>query len=120
MVDVIVFGNVSARLLEHLTAVPPMYLQSPLSAPPFTTGRCDGECQGNISQSGTSGTISVGGPNSTYVNNTNCTWLISSVVEVTISFSFFDIEPGSDFVTIHHCSSPFGTRRIGKGWSFFF
>lgn len=70
------------------------------------SGRCDGECQGNISQSGTSGTFSVGGPNSTYVNNANCTWLVSSVAEITISFSFFDIEPGSDFVTINRCSSP--------------
>ncbi len=61
--------------------------------------------------SGTSfGTISDGPSN--YLDNANCTWLIASTAEITLSFTSFETEGGYDFVIISHCSTSSCTTPV--------
>ena len=61
--------------------------------------------------SGTSfGTISDGPSN--YLDNANCTWLIASAAEITLSFTSFETEGGYDFVIINRCSTSSCTAPV--------
>ena len=56
------------------------------------------------------GTISDGPSN--YLDNANCTWLIASAAEITLSFTSFETEGGYDFVIINRCSTSSCTTPV--------
>ena len=69
---------------------------------------CSDHCSvGCISSFGsTSGTISDGsGDGVNYTNDLDCEWLVASEGQISLSFSFFDLEPNWDFVYVETCSS---------------
>ena len=68
------------------------------------TVTCSGDCECTPSTGTTSGSIS-DGP-SDYVNNADCSWLISSSSEIHLAFSSFLTEFDRDVVQINECLSP--------------
>jgi hypothetical protein len=63
---------------------------------------CTGSCCDNISESGDQGTITDGPTN--YLNDQVCRWIIVAETDITVDFSFFDLESDYDFVTVSECA----------------
>jgi hypothetical protein len=68
---------------------------------------CSGYCACTPSAGTTSGEISDGsvGHMENYDNNANCSWVIASDGQISLSFTLFETEANYDFVHVYRCDS---------------